>query len=141
MCKRAGGTWVPQGVQQALGWMGEDLQLRAGVVYEDFNGAMISAHIAIAPGHSLTREFLWTIFDYPFNQLGVRLILGVVPAANAAARRLDEHLGFTLEATLRDAHPSGDLLLYTMRREQCRWLNLKRKPPHVDRKERSAPGT
>jgi RimJ/RimL family protein N-acetyltransferase len=54
----------------------------------------------------------------------VNKILGLVESDNLEARRLDEHLGFHLEATLKNCAPSGDLLVYTMTREQCRWLAL-----------------
>lgn len=100
--------------------------LIAGVLYRNFNGANIEAHIAAQPGARwLTRSFLWAMFDYPFNQLGVRRITGLVPAKNLAARRFDEHLGFVVEATLKDALPGDDLIVYRLRREDCRWLSLK----------------
>ena len=72
----------------------------------------------------MNREFLWYCFYYPFEQLQVKKILGLVESDNAEARKLDEHLGFTLEATLKDAAPKGDLLIYSMTRDQCKWLSL-----------------
>ncbi len=133
------GTWVagqlgngavyrPADGDKAIGLIDPDKGLIAGVLYQNFNGVNISAHIAAVPGANwLTRNFLWVMFDYPFNQLGVKRITGVVPASNLAARRFDEHLGFVHEATLKDALPDGDLLLYVMWRENCRWLALKEK--------------
>jgi hypothetical protein len=41
--------------------------------------------------------------------------------------RFIEHIGFILEATLKDCAPKGDLLIYTMAKDQCKWLNLKGK--------------
>lgn len=100
--------------------------LVAGVLYQNFNTVNISAHIAAEPGARwLTREFLHAIFDYPFNQLGVKRITGFVPAWNLAAQRFDEHLGFVREATLEDVLPEGDLIIYRMKRQDCRWLTLK----------------
>lgn len=118
-----GGMWTPQ--RGTTIGLAEDGKLIAGVLYEDFNKTNIAAHIAGLPDKKwMCRMFLWAMFDYPFNQLKVKRITGVVAASNLAARRFDEHLGFTLEATLKDAHPDGDLLIYCMRREQCRWLSL-----------------
>jgi len=109
---------------QTIG-LAENGELIAGVVYEDFNGRSVTAHIAAKPGRRwMTKEFLAVIFDYPFNQLKVEKLIGVVPSGNLEARRLDEHFGFTIEARLKDCHPTGDLLIYTMRRDQCRWLGL-----------------
>ena len=106
-----------------LGWA-RNGALVAGIAYSDFNGVNCQMHVAALPGARwLTREFLWSAFDYPFRQLKLRRVTGLVGEGNAAARRFDEHLGFELETTLRLAHPSGDLLVYVMWREKCRWLN------------------
>lgn len=96
-------------------------QIVAAALYQDCNGANVFAHIAVDRG-GLNRRFLSLIFDYPFRQLGVKRITGVVASSNAAARKLDEHLGFELEAILHDAHPDGDLLIYKMTADKCRWL-------------------
>ena len=121
---RAQVFWHPE--DKAIGLLDPDKGIIAGVLYQDFNGANIVAHIAAEPGARwMTRHFLWAIFDYPFNQLGVRRITGQVAAKNIQARQFDEHLGFVAEATLKDALPDDDLLLYCMRRENCRWLALK----------------
>ena len=58
--------------------------------------------------------------------MGARRLTGLVASDNHAARRFDEHIGFKLEATLVDACPTGDLLVYAMRREDCRWLNIRK---------------
>lgn len=100
----------------------KDGQLVAGVLYEDCNGANVFCHIAGEGRGWLSRDFLSIIFDYPFRQLGVKRISGVVASNNLAARKLDEHLGFELEAILHDAHPEGDLYLYKMTSDKCRWL-------------------
>lgn len=127
ICKIAGGEWCP-GRGVTIGLMDDTGDLIAGVLYEDYNQANITMHIAAVPGRRwLCREFLWFCFYYPFEQLGCKRVTGLVAASNLEARRFDEHLGFQLEATLEDAHPDGDLLVYKMRKEDCRWLQLKRK--------------
>ena len=99
-----------------------DGKLIGGVVYDYFNGASICMHVASDGGNWLTREFLWFAFYYPFVQLGVKRITGLVPESNLAARRFDEHLGFILEARMKDAHPTGDVLVYRMLKSECRYL-------------------
>lgn len=107
----------------AIGLLDPEKGLIAGVLYQNFNGVNISAHIAAEPGATwLNRAFLWTIFDYPFRQLGVKRITGLVPDANSAAKAFDEHLGFVEEARIDGALPSGDLIIYRMREQDCRWL-------------------
>lgn len=122
VCARAGGTWTP-GRGTAIG-RERNGQLIAGVLYEDFNHANIICHIA-GVGNWLNREFLWTIFDYPFRQLKVKRITTPVAQSNIKSQRFTEHLGFELEARLQDAHPSGDLFIYRMMAADCRWLRLK----------------
>jgi hypothetical protein len=45
-------------------------------------------------------------------------------ASNDEAIKLNRHLGFQDKALIEDAHEHGDLLLMTMRKEDCKWLNL-----------------
>lgn len=98
----------------------------AGVAYAEWNGVNVVCHIASDGSKNwLNREFLWTIFDYPFRQLGVGRITVCVGEGNTASRRFVEHLGFQLEARLDKAHPTGDLLVYRLRKPECRWLTLK----------------
>jgi RimJ/RimL family protein N-acetyltransferase len=112
------------------GWgigLEEDGELIAGVTFDNFNGASICMHVAAAEGKRwMTREYLWFCFHYPFEQLGVKRITGLVPASNTVAQRFDEHLGFKLEARLKDAAPDGDLLVYAMFKDDCRFLRMKR---------------
>lgn len=124
------GPWVSQraglppykpGSASAIGRI-KDGKIVAGVLYEDYNGANVVCHIAGEGKNWLNRRFLSIIFDYPFNQLGVKRITGYVLAENEAAQRLDEHLGFEREFVMKDAHPKGDVIGYVMTRGKCRWL-------------------
>lgn len=122
--ERTDGGWVT-GQGTAIG-LEEDGKLIAGVVYDSYNGASCCMHVAAVSGKRwMTREYLWACFAYPFVQLKVKKVLGPVGSANMPARAFDEHLGFVLEAALKDAHPDGELLIYSMTRSQCRWLNIR----------------
>lgn len=113
------------GTDIGIGWM-RDGKLCAGVAYADWNGPNIVCHIASDRSRRwLTRQYLWTIFDYPFNQIGCKRITVCVGQGNRDSLRFVQHLGFRQEATLADAHPTGDLLIFALRRENCRWLNLR----------------
>jgi hypothetical protein len=72
----------------------------------------------------MTKDFLKITFDYPFNKLKLKVIIGAVPGNNEKALKLDRHLGFVEIANIADAHKDGDLVLLTMRPEQCKWLKL-----------------
>lgn len=88
-------------------------------------GGSVSGHICAIPGKRwMTRPFLRMIFMYPFLQLKVQRFNAWVPARNAALIRFVEHLGFTLEHRLTRMLADGDVLLYRMFREDCRWLEI-----------------
>lgn len=101
-----------------------DGELVAGVLYEGFNHHNIWMHVAAEPGKKwLNKEFLRYCFHYPFVELGCTRVSGYVEASNAEARRFDEHLGFQQEAVLQGAAADGgDVILYVMRRDDCRYL-------------------
>ncbi len=122
-----GGCWRDSD-GQTIGLTDDAGEIKAVAMYDNFNHANVHVHIAAVPGsHWMTRDFLWYIFYYPFEQLRCKRITGFVASTNTAAQRLDEHLGFKLEATLKDAHPLGDLLIYSMTKDECKWLTRKRK--------------
>lgn len=120
VCERAGGTWI-EGRGTAIGLMNRDGGLKAGVLYEDWNGANIVCHIRGEEGWA-TKEYLRVIFDYPFRQLKVKRITVPVASVNDKAKAFVQRLGFTLEAVLTDAHPEGDLMIFKMTPAECRWL-------------------
>lgn len=109
------------GTDIGIGWS-RGGELVAGVAYADWNGPNVVCHIAAVGKHWATREYLWTIFDYPFHQLKVKRITVCVGEGNMDSRRFVEHLGFILEAELAGAHSTGHLRIYRMFKGQCRYL-------------------
>lgn len=103
-----------------------DEELVAGVVYEDYTGKAVQAHIAGKPGRKwMTPRFLWAIFYYPFKQLGVDRIYCFVSSSNAESMRLAEHLGFKVHSVLEGAARDGnDMIIYSLHRDECRFLEL-----------------
>jgi RimJ/RimL family protein N-acetyltransferase len=98
-------------------------RLVVGVVYDQFNGANVCMHISAEPGrHWLNRLFLWAMFDYPFNVLNVKRVTGQICSSNTDSIRFAEHIGFTYETRIKDASPNGDLLIYALFKNQCRYI-------------------
>ena len=106
----------------------EDGELIAGVVYDNYTGSTIFMHIAALPGKRwMTRNFLWFMFYYPFVQLGVKALRGMIPESNKESIRFAEGLkGAYLETKLKDGHPDGDMLIYCLFKEDCKYLEIYR---------------
>lgn len=100
--------------------LAKDDGLVAGVLYEQWNGRSIVAHIAVTG--RMTPAFVAAIFDYPFRVCGVQKIICPIPSDNARSIRLATNMGFAEEARITDAAPSGDILLYTITKSNCRFL-------------------
>lgn len=101
-----------------------DGKLVAATLYEGFNGRNVWMHVAAEAGARwLVRDYLKACFAYPFLVCGCDRVSGYVNDSNAAAKRFDEHLGFTPEARLRGAAPDGgDVILYVMWKKDCRYV-------------------
>jgi len=112
----------PWGNFSALGLV-RDGYLVAGVVYNNWSGAGVCAHIGALPGRRwMTRAFLRAMFEYPFVQCNRRRITALVARKNRHARRFVENLGFKHEGCVRHALERDDWILYGMLREECRFL-------------------
>jgi RimJ/RimL family protein N-acetyltransferase len=107
---------------QSIG-LEKDGNIVAGVIYEDWNGQSIVCHIAVIG--NLTPTFVAKIFDYVFRQLGVYKIIAPVASINSESIQLVTHMGFKEEAIIKDAHPSGDIVIFTMTKNECRFLGEK----------------
>jgi RimJ/RimL family protein N-acetyltransferase len=121
--EKTGGTWT-KGRGTAIGKLGTDGQIIAGVLYEDWNGVNVVCHIA-GIGNWATKEFLNLIFDYPFNRIGAKRITTPISSDNEKSINLVLKMGFELECRLRKATPFGDLLLFCMFAENCKYIKGK----------------
>ena len=129
--QRLGCGWFPDAVA-AIGLAEvtpEGPVLVAGVLFSDYNQASIQMHVAAEPGARwMTKAYLGFCFHYAFTQAKVNKVLGYVGSGNVAAQRFDEHIGFRKEAVIQGAHPDGDLIIYSMTKEQCPWLKIQLSP-------------
>ena len=103
-----------------------DGNLVAVVGYCSFMPNACQMHIAaVGEVNWMSRDLLWAAFDYPFNVLGVKVILGQICGSNEDALKLNRHLGFKVVAEIPDAHMDGDLVIMAMKKEECRFLNIR----------------
>ena len=57
-----------------------------GVIFSNYTGESIAMHSAAWDQHWINRDMLFVIFDYPFNQLGVKRMFGQVPRTMCTPR-------------------------------------------------------
>jgi hypothetical protein len=100
-------------------------RLLGGVIFEGYTGASFSMHVAGFAPNWMSRDLMWAVFTYAFVQIGVKKLITTTPEDNLKSLALNERLGFKREAVIEDAFPSGDAIIMSMRREDCRWLSLK----------------
>ena len=102
----------------------KDGELVAVVVYDNFSDGDCNMHIASDGTRAwMNKSLLVSAFAYPFMQLGLRRVTGMVPAHNADALAFDEHLGFVREGFHPQAGPGGtDLITLGMLKSACRFI-------------------
>ncbi|MSQ98136.1 MAG: N-acetyltransferase [Xanthomonadales bacterium] len=118
VAKRLSGGYFAER-SQAIG-LEKNADLVAGVIYENWNHRSIMCHIAIE--ERITPSFLGAIFHYPYIVCEVDKIIAPVADDNEASKRLVEKMGFVEEARIKDAYVSGDMIFYTLTRDNCKYL-------------------
>lgn len=103
--------------------LARDGRLVAGVCYENWNGRSIMCHIVV--DGRMTPEYLYAIFHYPFEYLGLDKIYCPIVQTNSESIRLVKKMNFVCEATLTDAHPDGDICLFSLERQNCRFTGAR----------------
>jgi hypothetical protein len=119
LCKRIGLT--PTLDLRCIGRLNAAGNIMGVVGYDGYNGASVQMHVA-GEGHWMSRDLLWAAFDYPFNVMECKVVLGLIPSGNKEALELNKHLGFQIDTVLPYAHPDGALVVMVMYRGDCRWL-------------------
>lgn len=101
-----------------------DGKIRAVTVFDSFGETDVNMHIASDGSKAwMTKAYLLASFAYPFTQMGMLRVTGLVPANNEAALSFDEKLGFRREGFHPKAGPGGtDLISLGMLREECRFV-------------------
>lgn len=100
-----------------------DGELQAVASFSHFVGKSCNFSL-VGKGNFMNKDFLWAMFDYPFNRLKLKVILATIEGGNEKSLNLSRKLGFKEVANIADAHKDGDLVIMVLRREDCKWLNL-----------------
>ena len=123
------GEWVAQKVGQQVSWgdfyaMGieQDGSVVAGFVFNNFNGANATCHVAVEKPNRLLVKLLEHAAHYAFNVCKLKRLTGMVPSNEPHVLEFDKHLGFEEEFVMKDGAPGADMHVLVMWPDKCRWL-------------------
>ena len=137
IARRAGVTYNPKvdhnfaHVKEKMTDAGDSLVhteqvLLGGVCYNHFTHESIQIHSASWHWHWANRLMIYLAFDYPFNQLRVKRLFGMVPESNQHAQVLNMKLGFKPVARIEGVFRHGEAcVVMRMDREDCKYLGIK----------------
>lgn len=99
-------------------------EIIAAVAYDGYTGenGSVFIHSRISSPHHCTRSFLFHIFAYPFLQLKVRRIFGIVDERKKDVIRFNRKVGFQVDGKLVEYFPDSSAILMSMGKDKCRWL-------------------
>jgi hypothetical protein len=120
--------FVPQ-LHHCIAEYDADDELKGGVLFTAYRVGSVMIHMAGFRKNWVSRPMIYLAFDYPFRQLKVRKLIGMVPERNVTARNNDLHLGFKIEYLSPDVLGYEDgvngMYLMSMYRDDCKWLNMR----------------
>lgn len=94
----------------------------AAAAFDSWSYNSCLTHMAIEDPKA-TRRLLRVSAEFIFLHAGRGIALGLTPADNEQALRLNRGIGFKEIYRMRDGYKPGvDFVLQEMRRETCRWL-------------------
>lgn len=112
---------IPTAQFKVIGNVGAGGEVLGVVGYDNFTRRMCEMHIAGETGW-LTRKMIWSMFHYPFIYCDLSIVMSKVSSANTKSLEVVRRLGAQLECTIKDGCEDGDMCLFSLRKENCRWI-------------------
>jgi hypothetical protein len=84
------------------------------------DNSSVQLHVAVEGRGN--KEIRWYAFHYPFIELNVKKIIAPIQSNNEKCIRFAINAGFVREHIIKDAGHNSDLWLFSMTKEQCRFL-------------------
>lgn len=121
--KGYGANWIP-GEGYAIGYTNVEGRLVAGFCYTKFTGTTVWMDARCEKDSNwFSPETMFEIWHYPFVQLNCKDLRCYVARSNVESINLIEKQDMELEAVLKDADITGDLLIYKLSKEKImKWL-------------------
>ncbi len=119
LCQRI--EYMPTKNLRCLGNVTSEGKILGVVGFDSWNGASCQIHVA-GNGNWVTREFLRCVFDYVFNTAKLKVVVCIIESINKKSLKFTRHVGWKEVTRIVDGHPSGDLIVFEMRPENCKFL-------------------
>jgi hypothetical protein len=121
---RLGALFTPKQDQSFSSHDGD--RILGGFVLSHFIGGSITVHMAAQDKRWCSRDLLWLIFHYAFEQLGCHKMLTPLASDMHDVISMDIRAGWQLEAIIHDAYAPGvHMMILGMTKESCKWLKHK----------------
>ena len=92
------------------------------MLLDQWTETSVQCHIGIVNPICL-RRMPYEFCNYVFNTCGRKILIGLTPADNKKAMRLNEHLGFKEVMRMKDAYKQGvDYVMYLMDKTTCKYI-------------------
>lgn len=127
LCERIG--YIPTKEFIAFAnWDNEREEIIGALGYDGWSTKMVEIHVAGEEGtYWLNKETLSMAFIFPFVMHKRNIVVSRVSSYNLEAMTLNEKLGFEEQCRIKDGAEFGDLVVFAMYKERCKWLNMKTK--------------
>ena len=114
----------PSADQQAIFWCNPDTKVIEWCVgFTAFIGKTCQIHVVNFNKKYTPRKLLWATFDYPFRQLGLESLIGIVNSNNEQAMKYDQNLGFKEVHRFKGLHDDGgDIVVFELKKDECRFI-------------------
>ena len=114
----------PSADQQAILWANPDTKVIEWCIgFTAFVGKTCQIHVVNFNKKYTPRKLLWATFDYPFRQLGLESLIGIVNSNNEQAMKYDQNLGFKEVHRFAGLHDDGgDIVVFELKKDECRFI-------------------
>ena len=114
----------PSADQQAILWANPETKVIEWCIgFTAFIGKTCQIHVVNFNKKYTPRKLLWATFDYPFRQLGLESLIGIVNSNNEQAMKYDQNLGFKEVHRFVGLHDDGgDIVVFEMKKDECRFV-------------------
>jgi hypothetical protein len=100
-----------------------DGEILGGFVLCDYIGGSLTVHMAGDDKRWCSKELLWLVFHYAFEQVGCTKMIAPLPSNDPKVLAMDMRAGWQLETAVTDVYGPGiHMMVLTMTKDECPWL-------------------